>query len=37
MEVIDFLKANGDKTYKGIEEMYKNLGESVLLLQHFYF
>lgn len=30
MEVIDFLKANGDKTYKGIEEMYKNLGESVL-------
>ncbi len=28
--VIDFLKANGDKTYKGIEEVYKNLGETVL-------
>lgn len=30
LEVINFLKANGDKTYKGIEEVYKNLGESVL-------
>ena len=29
-EVIAFLKANGDKTYKGIEEVYKNLGETVL-------
>jgi WD40 repeat protein len=29
-DVIDFLKANGDKTYKGIEEVYKNLGEAVL-------
>ncbi|MFO0331167.1 MAG: caspase family protein [Bacteroidota bacterium] len=29
-DVIDFLKSNGDKTYKGIEEVYKNLGESVL-------
>jgi len=28
--VIDFLKANGDKNYKGIEEVYKNLGEAVL-------
>ncbi len=28
--VIDYLKANGDKTYKGIEEVYKNLGETVL-------
>jgi WD40 repeat protein len=28
--VIDFLKANGDKTYKGIEEVYKNLGETVI-------
>ncbi len=29
-QVIDYLKNNGDKTYKGIEEVYKNLGESVL-------
>lgn len=29
-EVINFLKNNGDKTYKGIEEVYRNLGESVL-------
>lgn len=29
-DVIDFLKSNGDKTYKGIEEVYKNLGETVL-------
>ncbi len=29
-EVINFLKANGDKTYKGIEEVYKNLGEAVM-------
>lgn len=29
-EVISFLKANGDKTYRGIEEVYKNLGELVL-------
>ncbi len=29
-DVIAFLKANGDKTYKGIEEVYKNLGETVL-------
>lgn len=29
-EVINFLKSNGDKTYKGIEEVYKNLGETVL-------
>ena len=28
--MIDYLKANGDKTYKGIEEVYKNLGETVL-------
>lgn len=28
--VIDFLKANGDKIYKDIEEVYKNLGETVL-------
>ncbi len=29
-EVIDYLKANGDKTYKGIDEVYKNLAETVL-------
>ena len=29
-DVIDYLKANGDKTYRGLEEVYKNLGESVL-------
>ncbi|HLZ17777.1 MAG TPA: caspase family protein, partial [Cyclobacteriaceae bacterium] len=28
--VIDYLKLQGDKTYKGIEEVYKNLGETVL-------
>lgn len=28
--VIDHLKQNGDKTYKGIEEVFKNLGETVL-------
>ena len=28
--VIDYLKQQGDKTYKGIEEVYKNLGETVL-------
>ncbi len=28
--VIDYLKQRGDKTYKGIEEVYKNLGETVL-------
>ena len=28
--VIDYLKANGDKTYKAIEEVYKNLGETAL-------
>ncbi len=28
--IIDHLKANGDKNYKGIEEVYKNLGETVL-------
>jgi WD40 repeat protein len=28
--VIAFLKASGDKNYKGIEEVYKNLGETVL-------
>lgn len=28
--VIDYLKQRGDKTYKGIEEVYKNLGEAVL-------
>jgi WD40 repeat protein len=29
-EVIDHLKETGDKTYRGIEEVYKNLGETVL-------
>jgi WD40 repeat protein len=28
--VIDYLKQKGDKTYRGIEEVYKNLGETVL-------
>lgn len=28
--VIDYLKLQGDKTYKGIDEVYKNLGETVL-------
>jgi WD40 repeat protein len=28
--VINYLKQKGDKTYKGIEEVYKNLGETVL-------
>lgn len=28
--VIDFLKANGDKTYKALEDAYKNLGETIL-------
>jgi WD40 repeat protein len=29
-DVIDFLKADGNKAYKPIEEVYKNLGETVL-------
>ena len=29
-DVIDFLRANGDKTYRGIEEVYRNLGETVI-------
>jgi len=29
-QVIDYLKANGDKTYKSIEDVYKTLGEIVI-------
>ena len=36
LDVIAFLKSSGDKTYKGIEEVYKTLGEQVIPFATFF-